>query len=238
MARSFNGTSDKAVFSGTILDINTVPIGVFVHARVTSFSSARWLCGWSNSANGNRLSGLLVNTSGRIYCQHGDDASTFVSAVTTNTVTTNTWFTAAWADLSATSHTVWANGTGRTTSTTSIGTRTLNRWCAGAQELASPNFYLPGLLYGISLWDLTNWGANTAARLSAFEQAQSEMALGADPMTFPLGMAGFWRLDGFASPEIDTHPRSQNSGNYPLTLTGTSIGSTNPPVEGLFRGIA
>lgn len=226
-ARLFNGTSDRAVSTNTVLNINTTPIGVFVHARVTSFSAVRWLCGWSNSANGNRMSGLLVNTSGRIFCQHGDDASTFVSAVTTNTVTTNTWFTAAWADLSATSHTVWANGTGETTTTTSVGTRTLNRWCVGAQELASPNFYFPGLIANVALWNLTDWGSTTAERLTAFRRAQAEMAKGRPMSFYRIGLVDQWRLRGNLSPE---------NGRFPLTLTGTSKATQGPPVGRRYNG--
>lgn len=228
-ARSFNGTSDKAVFGGSIIDINTVPIGMFVRARITSLAAAAWMAGWSSSTVANRISGLLVNTAGRVYCQHGDDASVFVSSVVplANAVLTNTWFTAAWADLSSTSHTVWANGAGETTSTSAIGTRTLNRFCVGVRESATPALYFPGQIADVSVWDLTSWGANTAARLAAFRTAQAAMSRGVPPSSFPIGRVDNWRLRGNLSPE---------NGRNPLTLAGTSKATQGPPVARRYNG--
>lgn len=237
MSRSFNKTSDKAVSTTLPIDFSK-PFGVAAWFNATTISGSQAIVTSGSTLSTTPFWILFLNASARIAMQWTDDSGATRTINPTNSVTAGAWQHTAFAKISSTSRAIWLNGTGKTTDTNSLGNLTTNRFSIGNFERTSPLYYFGGLIANVGIWDLTNWGSTDAEKLANFEAAQAAMARGVWHEEFWNGLVGSWRLGGNQSPEPDSHPRSQSTGNYPLTLTGTSKGVSNPPVVTGFNDVA
>lgn len=227
-ARSFNGTSDLALRASNVIDVANTPFGAVCRFRQNATGASRGLFGWSDSANSSRYVIAFLNAGGAVSFQWVDNAATSASFSSTTSAAANTWNLAGVASLGTSERYSWLNGAGRNTNTTTVGATTTNQFFVGCRRLGTtPSLFFNGLIANVAVWDLTNWGANAAARLAAFEQAQAEMAKGVPPSAYPIGRVDLWRLRGNLSPE---------NGRFPLTLTGTSKATQGPPVARRYNG--
>lgn len=228
-ARLFNGTSDRANFTGIPTGFSNVTMGFAAWINQPQSASATNVIGFGSSLSVNPLISLYT-VNGRVSMRVRGDTGSVVEAFfgTILVIPSNTWTLVAGFYAPGVRVASWIAGSNYATNTTSIpSTITCNRTGIGVLTQATNSLFYNGLLANVAVWDLTNWGSTAAARLAAFERAQAEMAKGRPPSFYRIGLVDQWRLRGNLSPE---------NGRLPLTLTGTSKATQGPPVGRRYNG--
>ena len=148
------------------------------------------------------------------------DDGTAIVAATSSGFTANTWHHAACMFLNATERHVYIDGGSKGSETTSVSPADIDRTSIGRTGDTSPTDYMSGLIAEAAIWDLTDWGANDAAREVAFELAIASMAKGFAPLHFPLGLLGYWPL---------VRGLNDYVGGFNMTASGTVV-SAHPRI--------
>lgn len=142
-------------------------------------------------------------------------------AVSASGYTVDTWHHAAGIWLSTTERHAYIDGGNKGSDTDEVGAMVNhNRTAIGACRDSTPGAYMSGDIAEVAIWDLTDWGANDAAREIAFEKAIISMAKGFSPNHFPLGLKAHWPLIRGLNDKVE---------GYNLTASGTAV-SNHPRV--------
>lgn len=145
------------------------------------------------------------------------------SANTSNNWSVNNWHHAAGIWLSASERHAYLDGDiGNKGSSAGAVDPMANhdRMAIGGNRDSTPDGYASGHIAEAAIWDLTNWGANDAAREAAFEKALESLAAGYSPLFYQLGLVAHWNLVRDINDKV---------GSFSLTASGTTV-SNHPAI--------
>jgi hypothetical protein len=154
---------------------------------------------------------------------HGGLAAT---ANTSNTYSTSTWHHVAGLYLAAGIHAYLDGDVGNKGSdTTSIpSVSQWDRMAIGMLRDDSPALPFDGRIAQVALWNLTDWGADDAARLAEFERQLPGMTARWSPDFFGPGRTSFWDLGGLGGENY-----ADKWGGYNMTASGAPTWADHPP---------
>lgn len=144
------------------------------------------------------------------------------SANTSIGYTANTWHHAAGIWLSMSERHAYIDGGNKGSDAGLLDDDIIgyDRTAIGSARDSTPGAYMSGHIAEAAIWDLTDWGANDAAREIAFELAIASIAKGYSPEFYPLGLLGYWPL---------VRGLNDHVGGFNLTASGTVV-STHPRI--------
>lgn len=206
MARSFNGSSDRAERTSAS-PITAYPFSLSAWVRTSnSTASLRDPFSLGNSSTADRYALFQLSTGHLpVYAVFGN--TTGASITGGATINDGAWHHLLAVSRSATDHQLYVDGSSAGTSSTNIGTApTLNVVSVGRLNYAGSGIqYFPG-----DVAECAVWSADVSGNVLSLARAAS-------PLLVQFGsLAAYWRLLGRDSPEPDLR------GGYDLTLTGTS----------------
>jgi hypothetical protein len=212
VARVFNGSSDKARYSGAIASAAPLTFATWMY-RPAATSSGHIIGIYASGSFGNSNFFVLRSgaaSGGNISISASAATSSQASATITRSITDwpeSTWQHTAAVFETTTSRYAYAGGVASSQETTSKSPTSLDRTTLGFQDnLASSSNWLNGTLAEAGIWSV----ALTAEEIGY-------LALGISPsLVRPESLLAYWPLWGIYSPEIDLF------GGFNLTLTGTT----------------
>lgn len=167
---------------------------------------------WSlgNGSDANQFIRLYMGSGGQLLF-----TANFQDTSATPTYVTGDWMHVACVGESATSRKTYANGVLVATNTTSVAFPTLNKMAFGVLDRTTIIEPFGGNLAYFAFWSVA---------LNATEVGN--LAAGCNPGAVQTaGLLDYWMLAGYGSPEP-----SMTSGRS-LTLTGTALDQSSPPVS-------
>lgn len=206
MSRSFNGTSDYLEYTGGVR--TSLPITLAAWAYKSTSNQTRVAVSIGDVDSLNRVS-LVFISSANVRATSVNTSGTGAVTDTSTTFSANTWAHGAAVFTSTTSRTVYLNGGGSSTSTTSndpsaANFDTTNIGCINNSSGRST--YFDGRLAEVGVWSV----ALTAAEVAS-------LAKGISPLSVrPGSLIAYWPLIGNASPEIELRNR------YEMTVSGAT----------------
>lgn len=207
MARLFDDASNEFGTSGNAV-VSAYPCSFAAWYNTNSTTVNQSLLSVGDTAGDNDYVELFLRKAGvralRLIVVTGGTNST---ATASTQFSANTWEHAGAVLSSSTSRTVYHNGGGAVTDTTSLGfSGGVDTTSVGRTAQATPTDYMSGDIAEVGVWD----AALTAGEIAA-------LAAGACPLNVrPQSLVAYWPLWGTSSPEIDI------VGGFHLTLTGTT----------------
>lgn len=205
MARDFGGaTGDYGII--TSLQVTALPISVAFWANVDSVADYGSFAQFGLSVSADTYHRVLHENAApfRVYAQSGNATSGF--AVSTTSQATGSWCHVAAVFASDTSRSIYLNGGGKATNTTSVLGFTPTRMTFMEYRNFSTLYPLNGKIQEIGIWNV----ALTDAEVYALSRAISPLSVRPD------ALGEYWPMLGRTSPE-------QNMvGGSAMTLNGTA----------------
>jgi hypothetical protein len=223
MPRIFNGTSDKAVYAGSMIPAYPYTLACWFYP--TDTNNFGILLGASNTGSNNQLVCLRyrgIDPGDPIDLGIRDDAAAVAeNLVTGNGVNLNAWNLAIGVCASASSRTVYLNNGTPVVSSTAVGTLTLNITTIGVLSRLTDSQFFAGKIGAAAVWSAALDGTDAANLWAGAHMGAIRT----------VNLVDLWLMAGFGSPEP-----SLVSGGHSLTLTGTTADtSSNPPVWAPWR---
>lgn len=222
MSRSFNGSSDVIhADAARVIGGFTIPFTVSAWINATPVAFASWYSEATTGSAGNLFLCLLDGTTGQRFEFEGRTATSGAVDVFDGTaiIADNTWHHICLKQDGGNNNKFYVDGvldlsfarTSRSNSSSQHG----NNVTIGARQSASTTNFFNGKIAHIATW-----------KREISENEVVSLAKGAPPTLF--GPAHYWPLWGDDSPEPGLISSDTDG-----TLTGTTKGSTLPPVNGL-----
>lgn len=206
MSRSFDGSGDRLVYTGVVVD--TPPFTMATWFKRGAISSTQYLLNTCTQGSTNH-SHRLAFTSANLFNASSTDTATSLSSGHTITDTAS-WHHAAGVWASATSRQCYLDGTADTVNTTSRTPSGIDRFKVGAG--GSEGQVFNGLTAHSAVWGVA---------LTADEIAS--LAAGLSPLLIrPASLVAYWPYLGRDSTEIDI------IGRYDLAVTGAAASADEP----------
>jgi hypothetical protein len=215
MARTFVAASSQRLETST-LPATAVPFTIAGWVNPTSLAATQTL--WALGGTGLGYFEARINTSGDLIVDHYD-GTTLGRTRIDGSMTTGAWQHITCVFASSTSRSVYRNGGGKTTDTTSVGTpANLTKFVLGVSYQSSAYLqYANTALAEFGAWDVALDDAEVAALGKRFSP----------PRLRPQSLVGYWPLFGNDSPERD---RGKNKND--LTVTGATKSRHSPMIYG------
>ncbi len=216
MARTFDGSTDKIVHSGTI--ISGHPYSFCGWGNSTSATAAQQLLGENDSTVDNEYTRVAFqgNVGGDPINCTSRDSGGVANASTSTGYTTGTWHCAGGVFASTTSRAAYIDGGSKGTDTEDISFATHNNFSIGVQERSSVTNFFAGDIACCGVWNVTLTDAEMAI-----------LAKGVNPFFFRNdALIAFYPIDGNDSPEAEFV-----SGNTGVLTGPPTKTADNPPVE-------
>lgn len=206
MSRSFDGSGDRLVYTGVVVD--TPPFTMATWFKRGAISSTQYLLNTCTQGSTNHSHRLVFNSANLLTASSTDTAT---SASSGHTITdTASWHHAAGVWASATSRQCYLDGTADTVNTTSRTPSGIDRFKVGAGGSEAQVFN--GLIAHSAVWGVA---------LTADEIAS--LAAGLSPLLIrPASLVAYWPYLGRDSTEIDI------IGRYALAVTGAAASADEP----------
>lgn len=206
MSRSFDGSGDRLVYTGVVVD--TPPFTMATWFKRGAISSTQYLLNTCTQGSTNHSHRLAFNSANLLSATSTDTATSISSG---HTITdTASWHHAAGVWASATSRQCYLDGTADTVNTTSRTPSGIDRFKVGAGGSEAQVFN--GLIAHSAVWGVA---------LTADEIAS--LAAGLSPLLIrPASLVAYWPYLGRDSTEIDI------IGRYDLAVTGAAASADEP----------
>lgn len=206
MSRSFDGSGDRLVYTGVVVD--TPPFTMATWFKRGAISSTQYLLNTCTQGSTNHSHRLVFTASNLLNASSTDTQNSISSG---HTITdTASWHHAAGVWASATSRQCYLDGTADTVNTTSRTPSGIDRFKVGAG--GSEGQVLNGLIAHSAVWGVA---------LTADEIAS--LAAGLSPLLIrPASLVAYWPYLGRDSTEIDI------IGRYDLAVTGAAASADEP----------
>jgi hypothetical protein len=222
MARLFNDASSQYLeVAATPLTAHPLTMVAWIRCDDATLSqaimtvgdltaTARWQLVAAGAAGGDPIQATSVIAGG-----------TSSTSATGTGYTANTWHHVAGVFAAANSRTAYIDGVAGTTETTSRTIAGVTGITIGTRyNSGTRGTYFSGRIAQAALYNVALDPEEIAA-----------LAAGVPPLRIrPTALVGYWPLYGYASPEIDVHPRSVEAGDYSLTVTGATAANGPPKV--------
>lgn len=206
MSRSFDGSGDRLVYTGVVVD--TPPFTMATWFKRGAISSTQYLLNTCTQGSTNHSHRLVFSSANLLNASSTDTATSLSSG---HTITdTASWHHAAGVWASATSRKCYLDGTADTVNTTSRTPSGIDRFKVGAG--GSEGQVFNGLIAHSAVWGVA---------LTADEIAS--LAAGLSPLLIrPASLVAYWPYLGRDSTEIDI------IGRYDLAVTGAAASADEP----------
>lgn len=217
MARLFNPANSNYLDVAAAVR-TAAPWTVSAWYKPTSFIAnvSLWALSQHASVNDNRWDLRIDATTGKVSIGSRDTASS--GATSTNGLTAGVWGHACGVEASSASRSVYGNGGGKATDTTTVNMTSLDRTAIGAIARTSPGAsgnFANGILGEVAVWDV----ALTDAQILALANRANPWSINPDHIIMYVPV---WGED---SPEKDF---SKNRRSF--SLNGTIAKAQHPPV--------
>lgn len=195
MARSFARGSSQVAYCAT--PVTAAPLSVAGWFNTSDITNQQFLFAIVRHGGGSGGQFFAIELQGYVA---GDPiaatafGSSVVSAVTTTGFTQNTWHHACAVFASTTSRSIYLDGGGKATNTSSCSPSNVDRLSIGTLSRSdNPNVWFTGLTGEWGVWNVALTDAEVAI-----------LAKGVSPLLVrPQSLAGYWPLIGRTDPEIE-----------------------------------
>ena len=197
---------------------STNPTGIGTNPTIVA-------CGHTSSNADTVTVGILTSTGKLFSLLYDDNASGYDLQQPTPVISANTWYSFAFSAFSATNRTTYLNGGNAVNSSAGVSissslntTTTIGIYNASGGVLAGTGF--DGQIAEVCFWN----AALTAGEVGAFNLGRRAKEIR------PESFAGWYPIDGLASPEPDYSGNARN-----MTLIGAPAQANGPPISAFTR---
>jgi hypothetical protein len=219
MSIALNGSSQYLHRSSPIL--TAVPFGVVAWIKPAVSSGGKSVFAMSDIAGTSNYWRLEYDEVAGFLSSEARSGGSAQEAFRSG-VTEGDWNVVGGLWLGSASRYAYLGATAGTENTGAAGPTGLDNTTIGLLLRSSPTQYFNGDIAEVAIWDLTSWGADAAARKTAWDAAMADFAANKAPSFYTTGLQGYWKLDGDA---LDYSGNGRD-----MTLVGSPSYSTHPSI--------